>query len=111
MQSWSEAVILAADGLSALDKERTDHSSISDKGKVSSFSTFCYLCHPLSLCIWPSITSDRGSSQQINSKNQIQMKHAAGNIYHLQMCYHAKCVYLHPPFSKRRRVGIHLSCS
>lgn len=45
MHSLSEAVILAADGLSALDKERTDHSSISDKGEVSSSSTFCYLCH------------------------------------------------------------------
>lgn len=31
MHSGSEGVILAADGLSALDKERTDHSSISEK--------------------------------------------------------------------------------
>lgn len=36
MHSWGEEVILAADGLSALDKRR----NVSDKGEVSSSSTF-----------------------------------------------------------------------
>lgn len=78
-------VILAADGLSALNKKRNDRSSVCDKGEVSSSSTFCYLCYPLLLSNQPYVTSDRGHLSRLTLKNQIQMKHATGNIYHLQI--------------------------
>lgn len=63
MHSSSRAIILATDDLSAPDKDRSDHGSIADKGEVSSTFTFVFF-----------FVFRQGSSQQINSENQIQTK-------------------------------------
>lgn len=70
MHSSSRTIILAAGDLSAPYKDRSDHSSISDKGEVSSNFTIVLF-----------FVFRQGSSWKINGEKQVQTKNSTGNIY------------------------------